>query len=184
MKGPICRLGDLGRLSALTCKGLRENKAGRGRRGNVQGGIGLPRPRWVPHVSLLMSCTLSSHPVFGGRLRHSRTTSQGNTGGHLTSPGPGFPSGDCIALFSLPICGCQDDLSQGRHGREKLLVRTAGEPRGSGLEQVTKTTALGQRGPSGSGPGHSGYGPTRAILRTGAHEQASWLSGVSPAASS
>lgn len=75
-----------------------------------------------------VSCTSSSHLVFGGHLRRSRTTSQGNIGGHLNSPGPGFPSCLCIANFSLPICGCQDDLSLTRHRGEKLLVGTAGEP--------------------------------------------------------
>lgn len=52
-----------------------------------------------------VSCTSSSHLVFGGHLRRSRTTSQGNTGGHLHSPGPGFPPCLCVANFSLPSCG-------------------------------------------------------------------------------
>lgn len=97
--------------------------------------------------------THALHLVSGGHLRRSRTTSQGNTRGHLTSPGPGFPSCVHVANFSLPICGCQDDLCHARHREGKLLVSK---------EQVTETRALGQRGPQGSGPSHSGY-PTRAM---------------------
>lgn len=79
----------------------------------------------------------------GGHLRRSRTISQGNTGGHLTSPGPGFPSCVHVANFSLPICGCQDDLCHARHrgGEAACQHRTGDRDQGPGAKGASRIWA-------------------------------------------
>lgn len=117
----------------------------------MQGCSGPHRPRWAPYGSLLQRPTPCPVTFFLGHWSRSRTTSQGNIGGHLTSPGLGFPSCLCVANLSLPICGCQDDLSHARQKGE-AACRHCWRAGVNSTVQVTETRAPGKGDLEGPGP--------------------------------